>query len=75
MTAPSDRQQLVQARFDAQGVGPVGAWIDQQRAAGKSWAAISFALRDLVGLEVSYETLRRWHQDHAVEAGTSADTD
>lgn len=56
----SDRQQLVQTRFDAHGLGPVGDWIQQQRDAGKSWAAISFRIRELVALDVSYETLRRW---------------
>lgn len=67
MSDLSDRQQLVQARFDAKGVGPVSTWIDAQRAEGKSWAEVSFALRDLVGLAVSYETLRRWSQHHTEE--------
>lgn len=75
MTAPSDRQQLVQAKFDALGVGDVGEWIDQQRAGGASWANISFALRDLTGMAVSYETLRRWAatREHEEEGESRAD--
>lgn len=57
---PSDRFLLVQARFDTQNLGPVGEWIAARRAEGLSWAHVSWALRDAVGVEVSYETLRRW---------------
>lgn len=56
----SDRQQLVQTRFDIHGLGPVSDWITRQRADGKSWALISRDIHDLVAMDVSYETLRRW---------------
>lgn len=52
--------RLVQAKFDAKQLGSVSDWIDAQRAAGRSWAGISYELRDLVSVDVSYETLRRW---------------
>jgi hypothetical protein len=61
--AQSDRRLLVQAHFDRLDKGPVGQWIQDNRAAGMSWSRMSYALRDLTGLEVSYETLRRWHTD------------
>jgi hypothetical protein len=62
-TQPSDRRGRVQDRFDARSLGDVGDWLASKRAEGLSWATISMDLRDLVGLTVSYETLRRWGQD------------
>jgi len=70
----TDRQQLVQAQFDAIGAGPVSEWIEQQRQDGKSWAQMSWALRDMIGRVVSYETLRRWSNPERGEA-PHADTE
>lgn len=60
---PSDRRGRVQDRFDAKELGDVGDWLAAKRADGQSWVDISFDLRDLIGLTVSYETLRRWGQN------------
>jgi hypothetical protein len=59
----SDRRLLVQANFDRLGLGDVGAWITARRSEHESWGRMSRMLWDLTGLEVSYETLRRWHND------------
>lgn len=59
----SDRRLLVQAHFDRLGLGDVSAWITGRRAENMSWGHMSRVLWTLTGMEVSYETLRRWHQD------------
>ncbi len=73
--AQSDRRQLVQAHFDRLGLGDVGAWIAAHRADDSddhknhpspqhmSYNRMSREIWRLTGLYVSYETLRRWHQD------------
>lgn len=61
--APSDRRLLVQAHFDRLGLGDVGTWIEARREAHQSWARMSRDMWELTGLDVSYETLRRWHAD------------
>jgi hypothetical protein len=43
--AQSDRRLLVQAHFDRLDKGPVGQWIQDNRAAGMSWSRMSYALR------------------------------
>lgn len=68
MPPNSDRRARVQDRFDAQGLGPVSAWLEQKRSTGRSWVDISFDLRELIGLTVSYETLRRWSQNDIDES-------
>jgi len=59
----SDRRLLVQAQFDRRGLGPVGQWIKERRDENMSWGRMSRVLWDMTGVEVSYETLRRWHAD------------
>ena len=59
----SDRRQLVQAHFDRLGLGPVGQWITDRRNEHMSWGHMSRVVWDLTRMEVSYETLRRWHTD------------
>lgn len=59
----SDRRLLVQAHFDRQGLGPVGQWIQERRAERMSWGRMSRVLHELTGMDVSYETLRRWYSD------------
>lgn len=59
----SDRRQLVQFHFDRLGLGDVGAWIRARRVENMSWGHMSRVLWDLIDIDVSYETLRRWHQD------------
>lgn len=59
----SDRRLLVQAHFDRLGLGPVGEWIAARRAEHMSWGRMSREVWDLTRMEVSYETLRRWHTD------------
>lgn len=71
----SDRYQLVQARFDIHGLGPVNEWITTKRAENMSWAHISMAVRELVGMDVSYETLRRWSAREQQTGTPDADTD
>lgn len=71
-TAPSDRRLLVQAKFDLQGVGPLSEWIAARREERMAWVHISNAIHALTGMEVSYETLRRWA---AQDEAASADTD
>jgi hypothetical protein len=66
---PSDRRARVQDRFDAQGLGDVGEWLAGQRRDGLSWVDISFNLRALIDLPVSYETLRRWGLNDAEARG------
>lgn len=61
--AQSDRRLLVQAHFDQQGLGPVGQWIQERRNERMSWGRMSRVLYELTGMDVSYETLRRWHAD------------
>lgn len=60
MSASSDRYQLVQKEFDAHRLGRVDTWIEKQRRDGQSWVQVSFAIRALIGMDISYETLRRW---------------
>ena len=57
---PTDRRRLVDTLLASKGMGTSGEWIAAQRAAGKSWADISYALRDAVDVQVSYEALRQW---------------
>jgi hypothetical protein len=57
---PSDRYVLVAAKLRDLGLGTVEEWITRERNEGSSWAGVSFALRDVTGIVVSYETLRRW---------------
>lgn len=59
----SDRRQLVQAHFDRLGLGPVGEWISARRAETMSWGHMSRVIYDYTRMEVSYETLRRWHAE------------
>lgn len=73
VTPQSDRRQLVQARFDAQNLGQVSNWIEQRREDGMSWAHISMALRDLVAMDVSYETLRRWSTRDQEQPGADSE--
>lgn len=67
MNTPSDRRARVQDRFDARDLGPVSEWLADKRDEGLSWVDISFDLRELIGLTVSYETLRRWSQNDEEE--------
>lgn len=62
--AQSDRRLLVQAHFDRLALGDVGAWITARREEHMSYSTMSRELWKLTGLDVSYETLRRWHQDN-----------
>lgn len=59
----SDRRQLVQAHFDRLGLGPVGDWITARRAEQMSWGRMAREIWTLTQMDVSYETLRRWHTD------------
>lgn len=67
----SDRRLLVQAYFDQRELGSVGAWITARRGEHMSWGHMSRVLWQLTGLDVSYETLRRWHQDDVDRAADS----
>lgn len=67
----SDRRLLVQTHFDQQGLGDVGTWIDARREEGMSWGRMSRVLYGLTNMDVSYETLRRWHSDDETEAPDS----
>lgn len=74
-TAPqSDRRLLVQAHFDRLNLGDVGTWIQARRDENKSWGTMSRLLYELTHLEVSYETLRRWHQDDDAQVAHDTDT-
>jgi hypothetical protein len=65
----SDRQQLVEAALDR----PVIEWIKERREAGRSWVKLSYDLFLATGLEVSFETLRRWYAEQVTdEAGEPA---
>lgn len=68
-TQQSDRRLLVQAHFDRQGLGDVGAWINARREEGMSWGRMSRVLYGLTNIDVSYETLRRWHTDDEESTG------
>lgn len=68
MPPNSDRRERVQERFDAKGLGKVSDWLERKRSTGRSWVDISFDLRELIGLTVSYETLRRWSQNDIDES-------
>lgn len=70
--AQSDRRMLVQSHFDRLGLGPVGQWIQARRAENMSWGRMSRVLHDLTHMDVSYETLRRWHAED--EAPTANET-
>jgi hypothetical protein len=61
--AQSDRRLLVQAHFDRLGLGPVGQWIQDRREESMSWGRMSRVLYEITNMDVSYETLRRWHAD------------
>ncbi len=65
----TDRFALVQHRFDVQGLGSLETWIAQHRALDRSWRDISYELKKLIGMDVSYETLRRWFDGETYPAG------
>lgn len=71
--AQSDRRLLVQAHFDRLGLGDVGAWIQERRGEHTSFGTMSRMLYGLTHIDVSYETLRRWHQDDE-QAPDASDT-
>lgn len=70
--AQSDRRLLVQSHFDRLGLGDVGAWIGARRDEHMSWGRMSRELWDLTKMDVSYETLRRWHSDDDAGSGDDA---
>jgi len=60
----TDRQQLVEAKLGR----PVVDWIQERRDAGRSWVKVSYDLAAAIGVEVSFETLRRWYEEQAEAA-------
>lgn len=76
----SDRRKLVQAHFDRLGLGDVGAWISAHRDNSRprsefmSYSQISKEIWFRTNMDVSYETLRRWHLDDGEAAAHADDT-
>ena len=47
--------------------GGLAAFVTDARAKGDSWRRISLALRDRIGLDVTYQTLANWY-GHTADA-------
>jgi hypothetical protein len=43
--------------------GKLAEYVTTRRAKGDSWRRISLDLRDDIGLDVTYETLRSWYPE------------
>jgi hypothetical protein len=68
---PSDRYVLVEDKIREAFNLTVEQWIEARRNEGRSWADVSFALRESIGVAVSYETLRRWSMEDSEDHGAT----
>ena len=71
MTDKSDRRRLAELLLVNKGREGLEDFVRQRRSDGKSWAEISFELRELIDVNVSYEALRRWFPDEEDDGGAA----